>query len=120
MVVTKRTNITREQKKQVNYFLQQIYGFDFETGSAYLCGAGSDGQKACFSLYALRKQALYLIQNIGEAYISLNIFKAGKGVCRRAQDYLWRFNQRLLVWCAVGTALSSSSEKNFGTLSRIS
>ena len=92
MVVTKRTNITREQKKQVDYFLQQIYGFDFKTGSAYLCGAGFDGQKAYSSLYVLRKQALYLIQNTGEAYISLNIFKSRQGYCRRAEKYLWRFN----------------------------
>ena len=36
----KQKYITREQKMQINRFLQQIYGFPFKAGGAYLCGAG--------------------------------------------------------------------------------
>ena len=88
----KQKNITREQKKQVNRFLQQIYGFPFKAGGAYLCGAGFEKQGLYTSVYMLQKQALRRIQHSGAAYISLNIFKSRKGHCRRAEKYLWRFN----------------------------
>ena len=88
----KQKYITREQKKQVNRFLQQIYGFPFKAGGAYLCGAGFEKQGLYTSVYTLQKQALRRIQHSGAAYISLNIFKPRKGHCRRAEKYLWRFN----------------------------
>ena len=78
----KQKNITREQKKQVNRFLQQIYGFPFKAGGAYLCGAGFEKQGLYTSVYTLQKQALRRIQHSGAAYISLNIFKSRHG--RRA------------------------------------
>ena len=88
----KQKNITREQKKQVNRFLQQIYGFPFKAGGAYLCGAGFEKQGLYTSVYTLQKQALRRIQHSGAAYISLNIFKPRQGHCRRAEKHLWRFN----------------------------
>ncbi len=42
----KQKYITREQKMQINRFLQQIYGFPFKAGGAYLCGAGFEN-KSC-------------------------------------------------------------------------
>ena len=49
----KQKYITREQKKQVNRFLQQIYGFPFKAGGAYLCGAGFEKTRAVYiGLYA--------------------------------------------------------------------
>lgn len=65
----KQKNITREQKKQVNRFLQQIYGFPFKAGGAYLCGAGFEKQGLYTSVYTLQKQALRRIQHSGAAYI---------------------------------------------------
>ena len=88
----KQKYITREQKKQVNRFLQQIYGFPFKAGGAYLCGAGFEKQGLYTSVYTLQKQAIRRIQYSGAAYISLNIFKPRQGHCRRAEKYLWRFN----------------------------
>ena len=88
----KQKYITREQKKQVNRFLQQIYGFPFKAGGAYLCGASFEKQRLCTSVYTLQKQALRRIQHSGAAYISLNIFKPRQSHCRRAEKYLWRFN----------------------------
>ena len=101
----KQKNITREQKKQVNRFLQQIYGFPFKAGGAYLCGAGFEKQGLYTSVYTLQKQALRRIQHSGAAYISLNIFKPRQGHCRRAEKHLWRFNHivididsRIFLW----------------------
>ena len=88
----KQKYITREQKMQINRFLQQIYGFPFKAGGAYLCGAGFEKQELYTSVYTLQKQALCRIQHSGAAYISLNIFKSRQGHCRRAEKYLWRFH----------------------------
>lgn len=76
----KQKYITREQKKQVNRFLQQIYGFPFKAGGAYLCGAHFEKQGLYTSVYTLQKQAIRRIQHSGAAYISLNILSPGRAI----------------------------------------
>ena len=75
----KQKNITREQKKQVNRFLQQIYGFPFKAGGAYLCDAGFEKQGLYTSVYTLQKQALRRIQHSRPASLS-TFSKAGRAI----------------------------------------
>ena len=90
----KQKNITREQKKQVNRFLQQIYGFPFKAGGAYLCGAGFEKQGLYTSVYTLQKQALRRIQHSGAAYISLNILPKGGETPVAVQSHRHRYRQQ--------------------------
>lgn len=75
----KQKYITREQKKHVNRFLQQIYGFPFKADGAYLCGAHFEKQGLYTSLCTLQKQALHRIQHSGSGLHLSQYFQESAG-----------------------------------------